>query len=104
MSHQELIETRDVVPAQTIDMHRAIQALIGELQALDANNQRIEACTDPELRLLLAHQRDTGRRQLAMLLEWMRRRDARLDKDMKELMFKAGPIVAQYHYKEERDE
>jgi len=98
MSHQALTEAAEVVPAPVLDMHRAIQAAIGELQALDQNNQRVEACTDPELRLVLAHQRDVGRRHLAMLLEWMRRRDARLDKDMKDLMFKAGPIVAQFHY------
>ena len=65
---------------------------------LDGLTQRHEACTDPELRLLLAHNRDAGKKQVAMLLEWLRRRDAVIDKEMKEALFKAGPIVAQYHY------
>ena len=51
-------------------------------------------------RRVLAHAGDTSRKEAAMLLEWMRRRDARLDKEMKEALFKAGPIVAHYHYDE----
>ena len=90
-------ESLDKLSAPTLDMHRAISALIAQLQAVDGQNQRHEACTDPELRLLLAHSRDVGKKQVAMLLEWMRRRDVRLDKEMKEAMFKAGPIVAQFH-------
>jgi len=88
------------LPATALDMHRAIGALVASLQALDVNSQRFEACTDPELRRVLAHAGDTSRKEASMLLEWMRRRDARLDKEMKEALFKAGPIVAQYHYDE----
>ena len=91
-------EPPDKLSAPTLDMHRAIAALIAQLQALDVQNQRHEACTDPELRLLLAHSRDAGKKQIAMLLEWLRRRDAKMDKEMKEALFKAGPIVAQFHY------
>ncbi|MET3131201.1 hypothetical protein AAKU55_001460 [Oxalobacteraceae bacterium GrIS 1.11] len=98
MSQEELHEAADGLPAPTIDMHRAISALIEGLQALDGNNQRFEACTDPELRRLLAHRCDSSRKQVAMLLEWLRRRDSKMDKEMKEALFKAGPIVAQYHY------
>ncbi len=98
MSHQAYQEPLDKLSAPTMDMHRAIAALIEKLQELDAQNQRHEGCTDPELRLLLAHGRDAGKRQIAMLLEWMRRRDVKFDIDMKAVLFKAGPIVAPYHY------
>ncbi|OBV36948.1 hypothetical protein [Janthinobacterium psychrotolerans] len=98
MSHLPLEESG--LPATALDMHRAIGALVAALQALDVNSQRFEACTDPELRRVLAHAGDTSRREAAMLFEWMRRRDARLDKEMKEALFKAGPIVAQFHYDE----
>lgn len=94
-SHQE---SQQGLPAPLIDMHRAISALIGQLESLDSNGQRFEACTDPELRRVLANQGDVARKQVAMLLEWMRRRDVKLDKEMKEALFKAGPIVAQFHY------
>lgn len=98
-SHQEsLQESQQGLPAPLLDMHRAISALIGQLESLDLNGQRFESCTDPELRRVLANQGDVARKQVAMLLEWMRRRDVKLDKEMKEALFKAGPIVAQFHY------
>lgn len=87
-----------VLPAPVMDMHRALQGLTEALTALDLNHQRVESCTDPELKRVLAHSCDAGRKQVAMLLEWVRRRDTRMDKEMKEALFKAGPIVAQYHY------
>jgi hypothetical protein len=93
-------EPLENLSAPMLDMHRAISTLGEALHALDVANQRQEACTDPELRLLLAHQRDAGKRKIAMLLEWMRRRDVRLDIELKEALFKAGPIIAQYHYPE----
>ncbi|MDC8756133.1 hypothetical protein [Janthinobacterium fluminis] len=98
MSEDVLLEAAEALPAPTRDMHRAIGALCEDLAALDADNQRVEACTDPELRRVLVHRADASRKQVAMLLEWMRRRDTRLDKELKDALFKAGPIVAQFHY------
>lgn len=100
MPQQPLLESTDILPAPLIDMHRAIAALSTALATLDHNQQRFEACTDPELRQVFAHSADLARKQVAMLFEWMRRRDARLDKELKEALFKAGPIVAQFHYPE----
>lgn len=94
-AHQEMEQD---LPAPSMDMHRAIGALVGQLEGLDLNGARYETCTDPELRRVLAHQCDSSRKQVAMLLEWMRRRDSRLDREMKQALFKAGPIVAQFHY------
>lgn len=98
MPQEYLAEPFDTLPAPLKDMHRALSALGEKVAALDVLNQRHEACTDPELKLVLAHQRDVTRRQLAMLLEWARRRDPKLDKELKEALFKAGPITAQYQY------
>jgi len=95
-----VVEALDNLPAPTLDMHRALASLAEKAASLDLLNQRYEACTDPELRLVLGDLRDTTRRQLSMLLEWVRRRDPKLDKEMKTALFKAGPIVAQYHYDE----
>jgi hypothetical protein len=98
MTQEHLVETRDDVPAPVQDMHRALASLIEKLSMLDMHNQRIEACTDPELKLVMAHNRDATRKHIAMLLEWVRRRDTKLDKEMKEALFKAGPIAAQFRY------
>ncbi|UGQ44722.1 ferritin family protein [Massilia endophytica] len=100
MTEEHVVEPRDKLHAQVLDMHRGLTSLIDKLGMLDTQNQRIEACTDPELKLVMAHQRDATRKHIAMLFEWVRRRDPKLDKEMKEALFKAGPIAAQYHYEE----
>ncbi|MES2742726.1 MAG: hypothetical protein V4754_17515 [Pseudomonadota bacterium] len=100
MSLDAYEEMPDQLPAPVMDMHRSICTLVAELTTLDLNSQRYEACTDPELRRLLAFQCDAGKKHIAMLLEWMRRRDVKLDKELKQALFKAGPIVAQFHYEE----
>ena len=81
-----------------MDMHRAIASLTQELGALDRYSQRFEACTDPELKRVLAHHRDANLERVAMLLEWMRRRDPWLDHELRRTLFKAGPITAPNHH------
>lgn len=98
MTQEHVVEPRDYLNAQVLDMHRALTSLGEKIEMLDLHNQRIETCTDPELKLVMASHRDATRKQIAMLLEWVRRRDPKLDKEMKEALFKAGPIAAQYHY------
>jgi hypothetical protein len=100
MTQEHVVESRETLNAQVLDMHRALTSLADKLGALDMYNQRIEACTDPELKLVMSSQRDATRKHVAMLLEWARRRDPRLDKELREALFKAGPIAAQYHYDE----
>jgi uncharacterized protein len=41
---------------------------------------------------ILAHNRDEEKEHAAMVLEWIRRRDARLSKELKEYLFTTGPI------------
>jgi hypothetical protein len=89
-----ILEPLEKLNAPLLDMHRGLAALIDSLQALDAYTQRHEACTDPELRLVLANHRDAQKKQAAMLLEWVRRRDVRFDHELKNALFKAGPITA----------
>ncbi|WP_426162672.1 ferritin [Pseudoduganella sp. R-34] len=98
MTQEHVVEPRDYLNAQVLDMHRALTSLSEKIEMLDLQNQRIETCTDPELKLVMASHRDSTRKQIAMLLEWVRRRDPKMDKEMKEALFKAGPIAAQYHY------
>ena len=72
---------------ETRDMHRAIISLMEELEAVDWYNQRVDACKDPELRDILAHNRDEEKEHAAMVLEWIRRRDPTMDKEMKDYLF-----------------
>jgi ferritin-like protein len=86
--HEPLSELTD----KTRDMHRAIVSLMEELEAVDWYNQRADACKDPELRKILEHNRDEEKEHAAMVLEWIRRNDASFDHELKDYLFKDGPI------------
>ena len=57
MSNEGYHEPVEQLSAKTRDMHRAIVSLMEELEAVDWYNQRVDACTDPELKAILAHNR-----------------------------------------------
>lgn len=78
---------------QTKDLHRAIVSLMEELEAVDWYNQRVDVCKDPELKAILAHNRDEEKEHAAMVLEWIRRNDPRFAKEMKEYLFTKKPIL-----------
>ena len=77
---------------ETKDMHRAIVWLMEELEAVDWYNQRVDACKNPELKKILAHNRDEEKEHAAMMLEWIRRQDPTFDKELKESLFTEGEI------------
>jgi ferritin-like protein len=74
-------------------MHRAIISLIEELEAVDWYQQRVDACRDPELTAILAHNRDEEKEHAAMVLEWIRRNDPAFDKELKDYLFTSEPIA-----------
>lgn len=77
----------------TRDMHRAITSLMEELEAVDWYNQRVDACVDAELKAILEHNRDEEKEHAAMVLEWIRRRDPRMDKELNDYLFTHQLIV-----------
>jgi ferritin-like protein len=86
--HEPINELTD----ETRDMHRAIVSLMEELEAVDWYNQRVDACKDPELAKILAHNRDEEKEHAAMVLEWIRRRDPTFDHELREALFSEGEI------------
>ncbi|MDA7967608.1 MAG: ferritin-like domain-containing protein [Gammaproteobacteria bacterium] len=92
MSNEGYHEPVEELSDETRDMHRAITSLMEELEAVDWYNQRVDACKDPELKRILEHNRDEEKEHAAMVLEWIRRRDKVLDHELKESLFKEGPI------------
>ena len=87
MSNEGYHEPIEELSDETRDMHRAIVSLMEELEAVDWYNQRVDACKDPELKGILAHNRDEEKEHAAMLLEWIRRRDDKLDEELKDRLF-----------------
>ncbi len=81
--HEPIEELTD----ETRDMHRAITSLMEELEAVDWYNQRVDACKDPELKAILEHNRDEEKEHAAMVLEWIRRKDSVMDKELKDYLF-----------------
>jgi ferritin-like protein len=87
--HEPAAELSD----ETKDMHRAIVSLMEELEAVDWYNQRADVCKDPELKAILAHNRDEEKEHAAMVLEWIRRRDPVFSKEIKDYLFTKKPIA-----------
>jgi ferritin-like protein len=83
--------------AETIDRHRAIMSLMEELEAVDWYDQRVDAASDPELRAILAHNRDEEKEHASMLLEWIRRHDPAFGRELRSYLFREGPIVEAEH-------
>ena len=86
-------EPAEELSAETRDMHRAIVSLMEELEAVDWYNQRANVCKDQELKAILEHNRDEEKEHASMLLEWIRRKDARFSKELKDYLFTEKPIA-----------
>ena len=93
MANEGYHEPIDELSDETRDMHRAITSLMEELEAVDWYNQRMDACKDDELRNILRHNRDEEKEHAAMVLEWIRRRDPKLEGELKEYLFTNQPIA-----------
>jgi ferritin-like protein len=79
--------------AETRDLHRAIVSLMEELEAVDWYNQRVNACTDPDLAAILSHNRNEEMEHAAMVLEWIRRRNETMDKHLRTYLFSDRPVT-----------
>lgn len=92
MANEGFHEAPEDLSDETKDMHRAIVSLMEELEAVDWYNQRVDACKDPALKKILAHNRDEEKEHAAMTLEWIRRQDPAFDKELRESLFTEGEI------------
>lgn len=89
----DLHEDSAKLKPETIDQHRAIVSVMEELEAVDWYGQRVDAAGNPELRAILAHNRDEEIEHAAMVIEWLRRNNARFDQELKTYLWTSGPIV-----------
>lgn len=90
-------EPRESLQQETIERHRAVRSIIEELEAVDWYDQRVDASKDPALRAVLAHSRDEEKEHAAMTLEWLRRHDAALDRNLRKYLFTDAPITSLEH-------
>ena len=87
-------ESESKLRPETLDNHRALTSMQEELEAADWYDQRVDAATDEGLKDILAHNRDEEKEHFAMLLEWYRRRDAKMDAHLREYLFTSGSLIA----------
>ena len=95
-----LHEDAERLKAATVDRHRAVASIMEELEAVDWYDQRIDAAQDPELRAILAHNRDEEKEHAAMTLEWLRRHDPKLDEHLRTYLFADRPVLEVEHEQE----
>ncbi len=86
-------ESIDKLSPETVDLHRALNSLIEELEAINWYQQRVDATDNKELKEILAHNRDEEKEHAAMILEWIRRNDQAMAKELKTYLFQSGNIT-----------
>ena len=92
MASEMLHEDAEKLGPHVVDRHRAIVSLMEELEAVDWYDQRAAATEDDTLRAILVHNRDEEKEHACMALEWLRRRDAVFDANLRKYLFTEGPI------------
>ena len=90
MQYHEPIELLD---EKTRNITRAINSLKEELEAVDWYNQRVQASSDPELKEIMAHNRDEEIEHACMTLEWLRRNMEGWDHELRTYLFSEGSIL-----------
>lgn len=100
---ETLHEPASDLETATIERHRAISSLREELEAVDWYDQRVNATQNPELRAILAHNRDEEKEHAAMVLEWLRRKDPGWNEQLRTYLFTEMPISTIEEHEEEAE-
>jgi ferritin-like protein len=93
MASEGLHEPSELLGEAVIDRHRVITSLMEELEAVDWYDQRVAATADESLKALLGHNRDEEKEHAAMALEWLRRHDPVLDRNLRTYLFTSVPVT-----------
>lgn len=89
MSYHEM---EDKLSSLTKNQSRAINSLAEELQAIDWYQQRVDVVENDDLKKILEHNRDEEKEHAAMLIEWLRRNDEVMAKELKDWLFTDKPF------------
>ncbi len=93
MSSEAYHEPLELLSEHTKNLHRANVSLREELEAVDWYQQRAEACSDPELKAVLIHNKNEEIEHAMMTLEWLRRNDTTFAANIATYIGASGPIV-----------
>lgn len=87
-------EPRDELGTHTVNIKRAIDSMMEELEAVDWYRQRAAVTDDETLREILLHHQREEIEHFSMLLEWMRRNDEDFAAQLRDYLFSDGDLVA----------
>src|SRR6478752_3349603 len=93
MSSESYHEPLELLSEDTKNQHRANVSLREELEAVDWYQQRAEACSDPELKAVLIHNKNEEIEHAMMTLEWLRRNSPKFAENIATYINSSGPIV-----------
>jgi len=101
-SSATLHESPERLGPERIDRHRATVSIMEELEAIDWYDQRVDATSDTDLAAILTHNRDEEKEHAAMVLEWLRRHDAKLDEHLRNYLFTEQSVIEREHELEDQ--
>lgn len=94
MASDNYHEPLELLPEETRNLHRAIVSLMEELEAIDWYQQRADACSDPQLKAVLQHNKDEEIEHATMVMEWIRRHNEHFNEMMRKYLFTEQPITS----------
>jgi ferritin-like protein len=86
-------EPIELLSGETREMHRAIVSLMEELEAIDWYQQRADACSDPQLKDVLLHNKNEEIEHASMVMEWIRRHNDHFNEMLRKYLFTEQPIT-----------
>ena len=89
-------ENETKLSTKTLDIHRAIDSIREEFEAIDLYNQRADAVCDENLKEILLHNAKEEKEHASMLIEWLRQNDIQIEKELKDNLFKSGSIIGNH--------
>jgi hypothetical protein len=101
---QSYHEPTDQLSNEAMELHRGINSLIEELEAVNWYNQRADVTADDELKATVLHNRDEEIEHAAMLIEWLRRRLPAFDEELRTYLFTEMGITEVEEAAEEDEE
>jgi uncharacterized protein len=97
-------EPPEELGAETRDISRAIKSLREELEAIDWYHQRVMVTGNDSLKKIMAHNRDEEIEHACMAIEWLRRNMPGWDEELRDNLFKEGPIHEHGHGEDDEEE
>ena len=80
------------VDQRTAELSRARQSLLEEIEAIMFYDERASETKDETLKAVMKHNRDDEKEHFSLLLEWLRRNDPELERELRENLFSKKPM------------